>query len=125
MRARRVGEQCDDLLEHHPVDRSDQAVALGGRQEAGRPDHAAVRLIGQAHERLVMGEATVGERDDRLVVQYEQVLLECAAQARQPWAPLQPGGRADPLGAGLWHGHPAVALLGRPRRLAHQHPRLG
>jgi hypothetical protein len=72
--------------------RANQPVALGGRQEAGRPDHAAIGLVGQAHERLVVGEATVDERDDRLVVQYEQVLLERSAQARQPWAPLQPGG---------------------------------
>ncbi len=76
------GEQRDDLLEHHPVDRADQAVALCRRQEARRADHAAAGLVGQAYKRLVVRDASVGERDDRLVVQHEQVLVKRPAQAR-------------------------------------------
>src|ERR1700757_317202 len=55
---------------------SPQGSAPG--REARGADQVAVVLVDQPHERLVVGNATVGERHDRLVVQDEQVSRERA-----------------------------------------------
>jgi hypothetical protein len=118
-----VGEPLGDLVEHAAVDLADQPVALGRGQEAGRPDHATVILVEQPHERLVVGDPPVGQRDDRLVVQDEQVVRERSTQAPEHRAALHPGGRADPLAAGLGHLHAAEALLRRAHGRSHQQAR--
>ena len=62
-------------------------MTLRRRQEARGRHERAVGPVGQAHERLVVGQAAVGQRDDRLVVQHEAVLAQRAAQARKPGPP--------------------------------------
>ena len=91
-------EQRQHLLEDHPVDVADQPVALGRRQEVPGGDQRAVRFVGEAQQRLVVGDAPSLQRDDRLEVQHEQLVLQRAPQAREPRAPVQARGRAEARG---------------------------
>ena len=69
------------LLEHVAPERDDQAGVLGERDELGRGDAAAARVV-PAHERLDRGRLAGREVDDRLVLDDQLALLDRALAAR-------------------------------------------
>jgi anti-sigma factor ChrR (cupin superfamily) len=69
-----ASHQCQHLAHDRAVDLLDQAVALGGGQEAHGRRKGATRIISEADQRLVVTGRTVLQRDDRLIVQDEQIL---------------------------------------------------
>ena len=77
------------LGEHLAADVDDEAVLLGDRDEVVRGHEPAGRVL-PAHERLERHDAVLGERDDRLVLHDELVVLQRAAQVGLE---LEPGDR--------------------------------
>src|ERR1700691_4678804 len=104
-----AAQQGDHLADHHAVDLLDQAIALGGRQEAAGRRERAAGIVRQADQRLVVGDRSPLQRDDRLVVKHEQVLAQRVAQAPKPRARMQPGRRGE-TGRSGWIA-PAPVLL--------------
>ncbi len=117
------------LAEHHAVDVTDQAVALGRRQEAAGCHQTSVRLVGEAQQRLVVRyrpprPAIFGpalQRDDRLVVQHEQVLREGTPQPPQPGPPVQ-ARRREPLRLRSLLGNCRIAVVGRQLARTQENP---
>ncbi len=101
--------QGDHLADHHAIDLLDQAVALSCGQEAARWRERAAGIVGQPDQRLVVRDGSSLQRDDRLVVEHEQVLAQRVAQAPQPRSRVQPGRRGE-VGRTGWVA-PAPVLL--------------
>ena len=118
-----AGEVLGRALHGEQAELDDQAAAFGDRDEVGRRDHAAARMI-PAQQRLEAGDAAVLQPHDRLVGEREFLALDGAAQVGfelQPVGADGAEGRAERLDAvaaealGLVHGKLGVLdhVLGR------------
>ncbi len=109
-----TAHQGDHLADHHAVDLLDQAVALSRGKEAARWCERPVGIVRESDQRLVVGDGSPLQRDDRLVVEHEQVLAQRVAQAPQPWPWVQ-SRREEKLADRPWIAPAPVYRIPRAR----------
>ena len=80
--------QLHRLGRHPAVDLADQVEALGDREERVRADHGLV-AIDHPQQQLVSRGPTAGQRDDRLGVEHEAVLVERLLDPSHPTQRLE------------------------------------
>ena len=109
-----------------PIDLPDEAAALGGGQELQRRDELPI-AVAHAQEQLLLDDGARRQLEDGLRVEHEAVLLERAADPRDPGVLVgfDDGGRAVRVvelglrsAEGLGVVHRGVGLLEQPVRVA-------
>ena len=84
-------EQPGDAADDEPVDLAHQPVALGGGQERAGRDEPSVGLVGEPHERLVVGDSPSASATIGWKWSTKASFAQRAAQAREPRTRMQSG----------------------------------